>query len=328
VLNVIATYRRPDARNAVINLAASGGLYAVSIAMLGVLITAELPLAFRLVGLLAAYLFSGLVIVKIFTIQHDCGHESYIGDARLNRALGRFCAILTFIPFTAWKEEHAEHHACFAKLDEQTFGDVLLLTVEQFKAASFWQRVAYRAFRHPGFLLCLAPLAYVLIRQRFPSRPRKSRVISCAAHTTCLFLIYGAVLHIYGFIVLAIIVPPLYVATAIGVIIFVIEHQFEAAEWTSGSEWRLRQAAIDASSYVPMPRVLAWLTGYVGYHHLHHFNPRIPSYRLKPCFSALGERFPCKAVLMSDVPRNIRLSLWSHELNRLVTFNEAKWVAR
>jgi len=325
---IIGLYRTPSAVPAVLNLIAAGAFYASTLTLVVLCLAIDANAAIKLPVLGISYLACGLAVIKVFTIQHDCGHESYFRQSYLNRLVGRFCSLITFIPFAAWKEEHAEHHACFARIDEQTLGDVALLTVEQFNFAPMWRRIWYRVFRSPLFLFSIAPLGFILFRQRFPSKLRQGRVVSCISHTISITIIYGCLLYLSGFKTLLVFLPPLYVGSAIGIAIFLVEHQFETAEWVNTPEWEFRDAAINASSYIPMPSLIEWITGYIGYHHLHHFSPRIPSYHLKACFGALGSQFPNKPVSLFSIPRTLRLGLWSHDLGRLVTFAEAAMLSR
>jgi acyl-lipid omega-6 desaturase (Delta-12 desaturase) len=38
---------------------------------------------------------------------------------------------------------------------------------------------------------------------------------------------------------------------------------------------------VQGSSYLRLPRVLAWAVGNANYHHVHHLSARIPNYRLR-----------------------------------------------
>ncbi len=323
VQQIIASYRVSNTTLAATDLLAACTFYLSALALVNLCLAAEGGAILWLPTLIVGYVACGLAIAKLFAIQHDCGHDSYFARPYLNRVLGRACSIVTLVPFTAWREEHLDHHGCFARLDKHTFGDILLLTIEQYRSAPALHRLAYRIFRSPAYLLGLAPLGYLLLRQRVPRELRGKRLRSCASHTATIILFYGIIFYFFGSIMLLVFLPPLYVAGVVGIVIFVVEHQFEQAEWFDQPTWQFDDAALQSSSYLSMPIALEWITGYIGYHHLHHFSPRIPSYHLKGCFLSLGDSLPCKEISLLSIPRNLTLALWSRELNKLVTFREA-----
>ncbi len=323
-LKAVAHFRSPIGFTATLNLGAAFMIYFTITIAIALCIDGDFPTDSRILFLVILYPVAGLGIAKIFTIQHDCGHGSYFADQSTNRLLGRLCSIVTFVPFTAWKEEHREHHMSFGNLDRQTFGDVRLLTVEEFKNASMGRRFHYRVFRNPAFLLLVAPLAYALLRQRVPSAVTAARIWSCVLHSIVVCAIYGTLLYYNGSSMLFVGVPSLYIAGVIAIIVFVVEHQFEDTHWDHSENWNFLNAAVASSSYLALPPVLEWFTGSIGYHHIHHLNPAIPSYRLKECFTSLGDRLPNKKITLGSIPKNLRFALWSHEKKKLVTFREAQ----
>jgi len=267
---------------------------------------------------------TGLLIVKLFTIQHDCGHGSFFSSPHANMIVGRFCSLFTFIPYTAWRREHAEHHAVFSNIDNQTFGDILVLSASRYRQLPETKKLLYRIFRSPIFLLVLAPLLYIVVRQRIPSKATKQRILSCFSHTGSLLLAYGYASYALGFgVVISIILPSLYVAAATGVLIFSIEHQFERSEWRRGSEWDFINACINGSSFFILPFPFEWLTGNIGYHHLHHLQPKIPSYRLKKSFLETQEFILGRRVTWKDWIASLNLGLYDDESGRLVTIKKA-----
>lgn len=76
-------------------------------------------------------------VVRIFVIQHDCGHGSFFKSRRANEALGRLCSIITFTPYTHWRRQHAGHHAVWNNLDRRWSGSDIYstcLTVAEYRA--------------------------------------------------------------------------------------------------------------------------------------------------------------------------------------------------
>jgi len=140
-------------------------------------------------------------------------------------------------------------------------------------------------------------------------------------------MLYGPIFYFFGPKTLLALLPSLYVAGLVAMVIFVVEHQFEDADWLDSREWNFYEASVTSSSYLSMPKILEWFTGNIGYHHIHHLNPRVPSYRLRECFLRVRGWIPSKEVRLKDISRNLLLALWSKEEGRLVTFKEAAVLA-
>ena len=60
------------------------------------------------------------------------------------------------------------------------------------------------------------------------------------------------------------------------------QHEFSYKQWKHN--WDFLLSAIRGSSYYKLPRVFHWLTGNIGYHHIHHLSSVIPNYNLPKCF--------------------------------------------
>jgi omega-6 fatty acid desaturase (delta-12 desaturase) len=75
---------------------------------------------------------------------------------------------------------------------------------------------------------------------------------------------------------------------------------------------------------------MRYLTGNIGYHHVHHLNHRIPFYRLPEAMAAIPElRHPHGVTSLSprDIVACFRLKLWDPEQCRLVPFPAAEDVS-
>ena len=49
-------------------------------------------------------------LVRIFIIQHDCGHQSFIKNRKAQKIIGHLCSYLSAIPFSYWAKSHGVHH--------------------------------------------------------------------------------------------------------------------------------------------------------------------------------------------------------------------------
>src|SRR5579859_2123068 len=74
------------------------------------------------IGLVGAVPAAGL-LVRLFMIQHDCGHGSFFSNRLANDWIGRVIGVMTLTPYGYWRHNHALHHASSGNLDQRGFGD-------------------------------------------------------------------------------------------------------------------------------------------------------------------------------------------------------------
>ena len=322
---MLAPYAKPDAARAAGQLVATAlPLAATATALLWGLAQGFWP---ALVLALPAAFF----IVRLFIIQHDCGHGAYFRSARLNDAIGRVLGVVTMMPYAAWRRDHAVHHATCGDLAHRGTGDVTTLTVAEYRARSRWGRLAYRLYRHPLVLFLLGP-AYVLVRYRVPLTRRlgdRRTWLSVLGTNAAAAVVGGALAPVVGPVaLLAGWGTALLLASVIGVWFFYVQHQFEDTYWRQAVDWDFHRAAFEGSSFYDLPRFLHWLTGSIGYHHIHHLASRIPNYRLRACFEENPELQRARRVTLWGSIKSARLALWDEEARRLVSFRHAARATR
>jgi omega-6 fatty acid desaturase (delta-12 desaturase) len=88
-------------------------------------------------------------LLRLFMIQHDCGHGSFFAHRKGDDWTGRAIGVLTFTPYDYWRRAHAAHHASAGNLDERGVGDITTLTVSEYRSLSHSRRLAYRLYRNP-----------------------------------------------------------------------------------------------------------------------------------------------------------------------------------
>jgi acyl-lipid omega-6 desaturase (Delta-12 desaturase) len=265
--------------------------------------------------------------VRTFIIMHDCAHGSFMPSRRANEIIGFVTGVLTLTPFGQWRTDHALHHASSGDLDRRGFGDIDTLTVDEYLARNRWQRLKYRASRHPLVLFGLGPVYLLLIQRIQTPAARHGGKRAWSVHLTnlviaLLFLTLFALLGVGR--VLSIYLPVYAIAVAAGIWLFYVQHQFDGAYWESHDTWDYADAALHGSSYYRLPRVLEWLTGSIGFHHVHHSDPRVPNYLLRRCHEACETFRAAPAITLRSSFHTLSLKLWDREQRRLVGFDAVR----
>lgn len=272
---------------------------------------------------------AGAFLVRLFMIQHDCGHGSFFSQRVLNDWVGRVISVLTLTPYDFWRRTHAIHHATAGNLDKRGIGDVTTLTVREYQSFGFWQKLRYRIYRNPVVLFGVGPAYLFLIQQRLPiGLMRKagwSPWISTQATNVAIAAAAGGLIWLVGYKAFLLVhLPVVLIAATIGVWLFYVQHQFEDTFWTNQKGWDFHEAALRGSSFYDLPAVLRWFTANIGIHHIHHMSSRIPFYRLN---MVLRENPPLRSmsrITLLDSFRCVRLALWDEQGQRLVSFREAR----
>lgn len=222
-------------------------------------------------------------VIRTFIIFHDCAHGSFFKSKKANNFIGTITGIITLFPYEKWKHEHLIHHASSSNLDKRGIGDIWVMTVDEYIAASKWQRFVYRVYRNPFVLFGLGPIFLVAIDSRLNRKAaRLKERINTHFITLSILAIYVGMIFLIGWLPFLIIQGTIvFVAASLGIWLFYIQHTFEDSYFEEESEWDYVKAAIEGSSYYKLPKVLQWITGNIGYHHVHHLAPRVPNYSLE-----------------------------------------------
>jgi omega-6 fatty acid desaturase (delta-12 desaturase) len=319
----VAAFAHPITGAGLLQLLTSFGLFATGCVAMYLVHPISYPLT------LALALPTGALLVRIFIIQHDCGHGSFFASRRANTIVGRLCSVVTLTPYANWGRQHGLHHAHWNNLERGAGADIYsaCLTMREYLARSPWQRLLYRLPRHPLIAnVLLPPLVFVLL-YRLPfdtprswTRERHSVYMTNAVLTA----LFGTLIALLGWRqVLLVHLPIMVVASIVGVWLFTLQHRFETAHWTMGGEWSFVDAALQGSSWFRLPRALHWLTGNIGFHHVHHLNPRVPNYRLRAAHEAVQMLRPMRPLGLRDGLGAPWLTLWDETRGRLVRFRDA-----
>jgi omega-6 fatty acid desaturase (delta-12 desaturase) len=271
---------------------------------------------------------AALFLVRLFLIQHDCGHQAFFADRKANDWVGRIIGVFTLTPYDYWRQTHAIHHATSGNLDRRGLGAIEMLTVAEYKALPWHRRLGYRLYRHPAVMFGLGPAFVFFLMNRLPIgmmrqgwRPWASVLGNTAAVAAGL----GGLVWVFGPApVLIVNAATMLLAATVGVWLFYIQHQFEDAVWSRNGVWKRDEAALAGSSHYDLPPVLRWFTANIGIHHVHHLSSRIPFYRLPKVLQDFPELAPMSRVGLLESFRCARLALWDEAQGRLVSFREAR----
>ena len=319
-LAVLARYRDPSLGRSVFELAAT------LLPFLMIWALAWWLLAYAPVASFGLALLNGIFLVRLFIIQHDCGHGAFLKQRRVQNWIGRSLGVLTLTPYAVWQRTHAIHHASHGNLDARGIGDVTTLTVAEYQARGRFGRWLYRLYRNPVVLFVLGPAYLFLLQNRLPiglMRAGWGYWVSAMGTNAMIALVLAALLWAGGWeTVLLIYLPCAISAATIGVWLFYVQHQFEQTHWSKGEDWQLHHAALEGSSHYVLPQPLRWLTGNIGIHHVHHLYSRIPFYRLPEVLRHHATLAEAQRLTITESFATVRLHLWDEARGKLVSFSD------
>ena len=274
---------------------------------------------------------AGGFLLRLFMIQHDCGHGSFFANRRFDDWTGRVIGILTLTPYDYWRRAHAAHHATAGNLDDRGVGDITTLTVAEYNACSRWGRLSYRLYRHPLVMFGIGPMFLFLFKQRLPFGMMRSGAepwISTMATNVAVACLAGMLIWWLGLTSFLIVyLPVVLIAATAGIWLFYVQHQFEETHWSKPPEWKFQDAALHGASHYVLPTPLRWLTANIGIHHVHHLSSRVPYYRLSEVLRDYPELGDMGRITILESLRCVKLVLWDENSRRLVSFRDARQLA-
>lgn len=318
----LAPYQTAELRRSILQLLASALLYVLC---LGAMLY-SLNHAYWITLLLAVP--TAGFLVRLFMIQHDCGHGAFFASRTANNILGFLLGVLSLTPYAYWRKTHAIHHATSGNLDRRGLGDIQTLTVKEYFALPALARFGYRLYRTPIVMFLIGPAFHFIVKHRFPwDLPASWRREWRSIHLTNLVLalivcVGGMTLGWQRFVLLQL--PVTLIASTLGVWLFYVQHQYAGTYWRSQSEWDYHAAALQGSSHYDLPPILRWLTANIGLHHIHHLNSRIPNYKLQQCYDETPALQQGTRLTLWKSLRCPFLKLWDEERQRLVGFRQAR----
>ena len=319
---ILAPYRQADARRAWTQVLDTALPYAA----LWALMAWTLQFSYLWTVLLA--IPTAGLFIRLFIIQHDCGHGSFFRSPAANNLLGAILGVITFFPYGYWRRTHAIHHASSGNLDEREFGDIVTRTVREYQAMTPLGRFGYRLYRNPLVLFVFGPFYQFVLKHRFPfdipfSWKREwASVLWTNLGLAALSVGLASLVGWQTFLVVHFTI--VFFAGPIGVWLFYVQHQFEDTYWDHDDAWDFYRAGAHGSSFYDLGPVLHWFTGNIGYHHIHHLSSRIPNYRLAQAFYENPEMQRVTRLTLRDSLRCARLRLWDEERRTMIGWRELR----
>ncbi len=318
--HALTSYAQPRLARSLTDICTSIVPYLALSVLLYLTLGVSLPLTIALMFPTAGFL------VRTFIVFHDCAHGSLFGSKRANRWVGRFAGLLVLSPFARWKHDHAVHHATSGDLERRGVGDIMTLTVPEYRARSARGRLAYRLQRNPLVMFGLGPIVAMIVGPRIATRGQRPRLRHSVLLTDAALLVLVSVLiWLMGWTAFLLVwAPPSMIAGSAGIWLFYVQHQFEDAYWQGSDDWSYADAALRGSSHLALPKVLQFFTGNIGLHHVHHLNARIPNYNLERAHKENAVFRDVPQLSLRDGLHAVTLKLWDPDSGKLITFAQER----
>ncbi|WP_322865168.1 fatty acid desaturase [Aquicoccus sp. G2-2] len=318
---ILSKYREPSSLRSCFELAVTVGPFLA----LWFLAWWSLSISYWLTLMIS--LCNAAFLLRLFAIQHDCGHGAFFHNRTVSDWLGRVIGVLTLTPYDVWRRSHSIHHSSSGNLGRRGIGDVHTLTVAEYRALKPFNRLIYRLYRHPAVLFGLGPGYLFFLQNRLPvGLMGKAKYWISAMCTNAAILAALAIILYFGGLmpILLIFLPSTLLAATAGVWLFYVQHQFEVTHWEADEDWQLHDAALKGSSHYVLPSWLQWLSANIGIHHVHHVHSRIPFYRLPEVLRDHADLANGNRMTIMESFHSARLHLWDEQSRRLLSFSQAR----
>ncbi len=270
-------------------------------------------------------ILTGLVIVRMFVIYHDYQHHTILYQSKTAKVLFSAFGVFILAPASIWKRSHDYHHAHNSKLFTASIGSFPIMTQQKFLESTPAERRSYLAARHPVTIMFgyFSMFMIGMCVRSFRSSPSRhiDSLIALILHFAA-----GTLLFVYmGWLsLLLLLIVPFFIACGIGAYLFYAQHNFPGVTFRDKEGWCHDNAAMASSSYMKTNAFWNWVTGNIGYHHIHHLNSRIPFYRLPETMAAIPELQQAKTTSFSPkaIAACLKLKIWSPEANKMIPLSQ------
>ncbi|MEM8751005.1 MAG: fatty acid desaturase [Pseudomonadota bacterium] len=319
-VKILSAYREPSALRSSFELAVTLGPF------IGLWALAWWSLEISYWLTFAISLVNAGFVLRLFAIQHDCGHSSFYKNKTVGDWLGRVIGVVTLTPYDVWRRAHAIHHGSSGNLGRRGLGDIHTMTVNEYRQLKPFRRILYRLYRNPIVLFGLGPFYMFFLEYRLPLglTAHVKYWVSAMATNAAILAVLALIFWFGGLMpILLIFVPSTLLAATAGVWLFYLQHQFENTHWAAEEDWQLHDSALKGSSHYVLPSVLQWITANIGIHHVHHLYSRIPFYRLPQVLRDHADLANNNRLTIRESIACARLHLWDEATGRLLSFSQA-----
>lgn len=267
---------------------------------------------------------AGGFLVRTFIIFHDCCHRSFFKNRKANTIVGNITGIMTLCSYDQWRYSHSMHHATNGNLDKRGTGDIWTLTVNEYLALSPLRRWVYRMYRNPMIMFTIGPIYTFLLIYRFNRKgaPKKERMNTYMVNVA-LVAIIGLLCWAIGWQAFLMIQGPIFFMSGVGGIwLFYVQHQFEESYFEEEENWNYVKAAMHGSSFYKLPKVLHWITGNIGFHHIHHLSSRVPNYFLESAHNTSPVLQDVQTITLLTSLQSLRFRIWNEDTKRFIGFKD------
>jgi omega-6 fatty acid desaturase (delta-12 desaturase) len=262
-----------------------------------------------------------LTTIRFFIIYHDYLHHAILQKSKLANVIMTIFGIYILAPKSIWKRSHDYHHNNNSKLFSASIGSYPIATRKKFDNMTKTERRIYLIIRHPLTIAMgyFTMFIYGMCLSSLLSSPKRHldsllALVLHVAYITLTIVFFGWQTWF------AAILLPFLIAQALGAYLFYAQHNFPGVFFHANEDWAYETAALKSSSYMKTNAFWAWVTGNIGYHHIHHLNSRIPFYRLPEAMDALPELQAAKITTLkpADIAACLRLKIWDVEKQQMV----------
>jgi omega-6 fatty acid desaturase (delta-12 desaturase) len=318
---IVKKYQEPDNKKAAIQMLTSFLPY------LGLWVLMYFSMRWSIFITIGLGIINAFFLVRIFIIQHDCGHQSFMKSKKLNNFVGYVCSVFSGLPYKYWARVHNFHHAHSGALETIDIGDIPTLTVNEFRKLSRWGRLKYKTWRNPFITFVIAPSYYIGLSNRWPVfqfKNWKKEIWDQFKNNVLIVGVYVLLAYLIGW--KQFLFVQLFLVFVFGIIafwFFYIQHQHEHSYKQWQENWDYVVSAIRGSSYYKLPKMFQWMTGNIGIHHIHHLSSLIPNYNLEKCMreNTILNKYVTVVTFWESL-KMMSHKLWDEEKQRMISFKE------